>query len=89
MAKRKKSQRKRNFAYSQGQKPRSNVTEETIGTAGGEQPVIKTKPESGLDLSFVLNDLKLSGILAASCIVLELALWLLLQHSGLGHNLFG
>ncbi len=102
MAKKKKSQRKRNLAYANRQAGKAQIhasKEAAVESSQPQEQVAKAKPVSkssveaaGLapqKLAFIKHDLRTIALLAAGCIALELVLWYLLQHTGLGTTVFG
>jgi len=103
MAKKKKSQRKRNFAYSGGSKNRPIVaTKEQpadplrIEEPAQEAPAAAVKsfkrsvPQETTmpKMGFLKQDLKMIAILAFGAVALELVLWVILRHTGLGSSIF-
>ncbi len=94
MAKKKRSQRKRNLAYARRQAGKQEIhkTEQSVDQV--EAPEVISKPEKTKDVSvvqlpYLRNDLRKIMILASACIGLEIVLWILLQHTGLGTKVFG
>jgi hypothetical protein len=93
MAKKKRSQRKRNLAYAKRQaaKQQPQVSDKKVEPA----PVPEDKkPDqstavSDAKLSYLRQDLRKIMILASACIGLEIVLWLLLQHTNFGIKVFG
>ena len=107
MAKKKKSQRKRNFAYSQtGNKNRpivqtkeqtAELTDDPIKIEDTpklpEKSVAKVAPKPAANtlstkIGYLGQDLKMIGVLAVSAVVLEVVLWVLLRHTGIGSKVF-
>jgi len=95
MAKKKKSQRKRNFTYSANNKPASKapVASAAVGTPQEEPARTATPAAPKVAVTdhkqHVRYDIQTILWLALGCILLELVLWFLLQHTGLGHTVFG
>jgi len=97
MAKKKRSQRKRNLAYARHQANKqqlhSQVSESSPKATDQSRPAA-VKPSRAeipavINLPFLRQDLRKILILATACISLELILWILLQHTSLGVKVFG
>lgn len=93
MSKKKKSKRKQNFAYSKAT-AKPTLIPEPKQQAETELPKAAAKPEQAIEAvaskdNFLAHDLKKIAVLAASSIILELAVWLFLQHSSIGGRILG
>lgn len=98
MAKKKKSQRKRNFSYSNTNAQQKPVAKPLASTKTQSDAAIPTElprvsnpghQSASTKLDYLRHDVRYIGILAFGFVVLEAVLWLLLQHTGLGTKVFG
>lgn len=86
MAKKKTSTKKHRFKYAQptGLSENSMSTPASSPTAtGGHRPVAATIAP-GEDYSYVGRDLRRLSVLAVSLLAIELIIWVLFGHTGLG-----
>lgn len=93
MAKKKKSQRKRNFAYSANTslapKPQATAKVAAQKTLAPKPVKASSRVTAVHHTGHLKHDIRMIMILALSCVALEIVLWFLLQHTGLGHGIFG
>lgn len=92
MAKKKKAHRKTNFSYTEAagrsSSPRSSSNQSESSTKSTEAIVKPISSDEVVSLTVVRTDLKQVFKLAIGFIVLELVLWYVLQHTGLGTQLY-
>lgn len=97
MSKKKKSKRHRNFSYSSTggraavAQPRSTQmaepAPEQVGVPESKPTLVQAIPQD--KMAFLKHDLRMIAVLASSAIALEIALWILLQHSAFGQQILG
>ena len=94
MAKKKKQAKKHSFKYidpTAASVVASAGATQTATTEGAAAAPGKPRREVAVttrDFSYVNSDLRRIGVLAASLVALEVVLWLLFTHSGVGNSVY-
>ncbi len=95
----KKNRKKHNFKYASGGgvqtvDTKSNAAPPSAATSAPPAPAVVTRPQLaaktavGDDLSYVGKDLGKISVLATTFIAVELVLWYLFNHTGLGVQVY-
>jgi hypothetical protein len=99
MAKKTKSTKKHRFKYAEptgvAARPAESTLQETSSVAPSAKPNAVFKPQAGAavvasrDFGYVTTDLRRLAVFAVGLIALELILWYLFEHTGLGAAVYG
>jgi hypothetical protein len=93
MAKKSKTTKKHRLKYAQPATDSAVVSTPAAASAPASSSMASPRPMSsavatGRDFSFVAGDLRRLAVLAVSLVAVELVLWYLMGHTGLGQTLY-